>query len=60
MTITRPTAKGTALLALLVAAATSIIAWQLNNIDKRLEERLSIYQQHQQEVIRRLERLEDR
>jgi peptidoglycan hydrolase CwlO-like protein len=54
-----PIARIIALTAIILAAVTSIVQWQLNSIDKRLEERLSIYQQEQTNTQRRVERVED-
>jgi hypothetical protein len=54
-----PAASIIALAAIILAAVTSVVQWQLDNIDKRLEERLSIYYQEQADTQRRVERVED-
>lgn len=47
-------------LAALTGAVSTVVQWQLDGVDRRLNDRLSIYQRDQSGIQRELDRMEQR
>jgi ABC-type nitrate/sulfonate/bicarbonate transport system permease component len=58
--IYRLTALVLVVLSLLITIGTAAIQWQMKGIDSRLEERLQMYRADQGNMMRRIERLEQK